>query len=242
MTEEIAVQQGVIQYIAKNNDGIKLAETGDAWWNYGGVQKAEMQAKVAKLNAGDLVKLVLVQGQPNKYGEVLVVEANTNPTPTPAPKARSEGGDSHFMDDYRGIEELLDQAHEMTIGDLTTNTELLHYDFEKREAVCRCTVQGVIGFFGAPDGPKTLRKRTCNGLGDASPDSIGTKNIEPHFIRMAETRALVRALRWYTNNGATAAEEIPGLEQGPKPKEDDVEYIKESQEGDGRAVNRGEQP
>jgi len=31
--------------------------------------------------------------------------------------------------------------------------------------------------------------------------------IKPHFMRMAETRAIARALRWATNNAKVAVEE-----------------------------------
>lgn len=46
-----------------------------------------------------------------------------------------------------------------------------------------------------------------SGIGDASP--VNTKpHMLPHSIRLAETRALVRALRWATNTGKAAIEEL----------------------------------
>jgi len=41
--------------------------------------------------------------------------------------------------------------------------------------------------------------------GDA--EGIGSEMIKPHFMRMAETRAIARALRWATNNAKVAVEE-----------------------------------
>ena len=48
---------------------------------------------------------------------------------------------------------------------------------------------------------------TFVGHGDASKENVG-KNIAPHIIRMAETRAIVRALRFATNIAKTSKEEL----------------------------------
>ena len=50
-------------------------------------------------------------------------------------------------------------------------------------------------------------KGVFNGLGDASPESVN-KNVAPHLIRLAETRALARALRFAINVGMTTVEEL----------------------------------
>lgn len=62
-------------------------------------------------------------------------------------------------------------------------------------------------------------KGSFSGIGDASPTSVPNKTIHPHIIRMAETRAMARALRVATNVGMTAIEELGGdIDEGPKPK------------------------
>ena len=56
--------------------------------------------------------------------------------------------------------------------------------------------------------------RRFSGIGDASPDNVG-RNIAPHVIRMAETRAKARALRDAVNVGATALEELSEGDDAP---------------------------
>ncbi len=48
--------------------------------------------------------------------------------------------------------------------------------------------------------------QSFEGHGDATDTNVKGEHIKPHFIRMAETRAIVRALRWYTNNGCAEEE------------------------------------
>ena len=52
---------------------------------------------------------------------------------------------------------------------------------------------------------------TYQGIGDADDNNVG-KMILPHKIRMAETRAIARALRFYNNIGMCSAEELGGGE------------------------------
>jgi hypothetical protein len=56
--------------------------------------------------------------------------------------------------------------------------------------------------------------RRFSGIGDASPENV-SRNIVPHLIRMAETRAKARALRDAVNVGATALEELSDGDDAP---------------------------
>jgi hypothetical protein len=55
------------------------------------------------------------------------------------------------------------------------------------------------------------KKGIYQGVGDADDNNVG-KMIARHKIRMAETRAIARALRWYNNIGMCSNTEIAGEE------------------------------
>lgn len=96
---------------------------------------------------------------------------------------------------------LLDEAH--TRGLKGIDTELIQVPDESNGnvAVVKATV-------------RMEDDRVFSGIGDASPNNVG-RNIAPHVIRMAETRAKARALRDAVNVGATALEELSDGDDAP---------------------------
>ena len=105
--------------------------------------------------------------------------------------------DPRFIVDLHGKqyithEGLLSLAHEAGLKAISTN--LISYQGVGKEAVVRATAEG--------------EKGTYTGLGDASPQNVG-KNIATATLRMAETRAVNRALRAYLGIGLTTFEEMP---------------------------------
>ena len=72
-------------------------------------------------------------------------------------------------------------------------TEILHIDIDKKQALIQATATGERGTF--------------QGIGDALPDNVG-RMIAVHWIRMAETRAVNRALRLYTGRSTTSIDEL----------------------------------
>lgn len=106
---------------------------------------------------------------------------------------------------------LLDEAHSR--GLVGIDTELIQVPEESngQVAVVKATVQIEDASGGSGD-PSSLR--TFSGIGDASPQNV-SRNIVPHLIRMAETRAKARALRDAVNVGATALEELSDSDEGP---------------------------
>ncbi len=96
---------------------------------------------------------------------------------------------------------LLDEAHNRGLQGIDTELIQVPNESNGNVAVVKATVE-------MEDG------RTFGGIGDASPDNVG-RNIVPHLIRMAETRAKARALRDAVNVGATALEELSDGDDAP---------------------------
>jgi len=113
-------------------------------------------------------------------------------------------GEKKWEDDMVTFETLLTKAHELKTP-FSIKTEMLQLDLEKKFALFKAKV--IVG-----ENPKTkvgeleLEPRCFEGHGDSTSDNVTGEFIKPHFIRMAETRAIVRALRWYTNNGCAEEE------------------------------------
>ena len=80
--------------------------------------------------------------------------------------------------------------------------------------------------------------RKFSGIGDASPENVG-RNIAPHVIRMAETRAKARALRDAVNVGATALEELSEGDDAPPTS---AGYGRQSRGSDGANARSGARP
>jgi hypothetical protein len=96
--------------------------------------------------------------------------------------------------DYVKFEGLLDLGHQDGLSEVTTDIVDLPTDENGNTCIVRARVVTKRGIF--------------TGIGDASPNSVGNKMIAVHLIRMAETRAVARALRFATNIGMTALEEL----------------------------------
>ena len=99
---------------------------------------------------------------------------------------------------------LLDKGHkEYNLAGV--ETEILQFP---------CAENGNMAVFRAV--VKNTDGATFSAHGDADPKNT-TSPIAPHLLRMAETRAIARALRWLTNSGETAHVEISGDEDESDP-------------------------
>lgn len=109
-------------------------------------------------------------------------------------KLRKRGGIIRLQGkDYVTHSGLLWLAHESGIEAI--DTELVTWEPSRSAAVVRAVATGSRGRF--------------TGYGDADPGNVG-RTIASACLRMAETRAVNRALRLYTGLGMTSAEELPG--------------------------------
>jgi hypothetical protein len=93
---------------------------------------------------------------------------------------------------FRG---LLEMVHRERLRETTTELIQAPTKDNGETAIVRATVR--------------TAKGTFSGIGDANPRNVAP-HIAPHIIRMAETRALARALRVATGCGETALEELDG--------------------------------
>lgn len=106
---------------------------------------------------------------------------------------------------------LLDAAHRNGLSSISTSVYEAPRAENKWTAICQATVVFPWGSY--------------SGIGDAHAENVG-RMIQPHIIRMAETRAKARALRDALNVGMAAVEELVSLpsdhdtdgdEDGPLP-------------------------
>jgi len=188
MSEDI---QGKIQWLpnapteypqgsGKYNIGLKI--NGKFYNKHDEVPKLEEVLKALKV--GFEVKLQVVE---NIIQELEIVSDKV--------EAKESG---NFGDDLISFETLLEEAHSKFEGNFTIKTELISHDAEKKAAVFKAIVEVT----------KDGMTFEFQAHGDADQENCQSSMIKPHYIRMAETRAIARALRWATNNAKTAAEEI----------------------------------
>lgn len=91
----------------------------------------------------------------------------------------------NWSDNIVPYEDLLKAAHKKGIKEV--RTEMIQVDFEKKIALFKAIVIGA-------------KNMVFEGHGDATPENVKSETIQPHFVRMAETRAKARAMRDYVND------------------------------------------
>ena len=120
-------------------------------------------------------------------------------TEKPGSKPKEKTG--KWEDDMVTFEDLLTKAHKLKVP-FSIKTEMLAIDLEKKYALFKA----IVLVHNDWDVEIPTMNNVFTGHGDATSENVKGEHIKPHIIRMAETRAIVRALRWYTNNGCAEEE------------------------------------
>lgn len=175
--------------------GFTLQENPAKWFNVDGEKEVLTELKSAVLSKGNEIEFEFEKG---KVGSITLLS-----------KVKVE--EKNWAEDMTNFEDLLNAAHEKAFKqgvELNIETEVLRgingepmISVKDKTALFKATVT-------TNKSGKEISRFEAHG--DATETNIGGEMIKPHFIRMAETRAIARALRWYTNNAKVAEEETSG--------------------------------
>ena len=183
----------IVEVFSKDNMGIKDAE---GWFNPGFVgmkpeQQVALKENFAKIGKGDKLELELTDD--GKYTAITILE---------------KGESKDWGDKIQHFEDLLAEAHKK--GLMSIKTEMISVDWDKKTAMFKAKVKM---------SDKT-KERTFEAYGDSTLENIDSEKVQKHWIRMAETRAIARALRWATNLAdVTDVETDDGDSEGKKTEQ-----------------------
>ena len=177
------------------------------WFNIYGTEEALNTARENLTVKGSVIEF---ENQLGKATEIKVLKQ--------AEKSEENG----FADDIIPFEEIMDMAHQKAEKDeenFSIETEIVNIDIANKTAIFKAKIT-------VSDGSL---QRVYEAHGDAivstnpKDGNISGDFVKPHFIRMAETRAIARALRWYTNNNKcvdveTSEGELPEEKKAKKTK------------------------
>lgn len=192
----------VVEAVSTKNLGIK--EEGGNWYNYAGVEQEKMRTAMNTLKKGSGIDLEMIDDKSFKT-YTLVDE----------PSGNTSSGKGNWADEYVNYEQLVDLLTERTGGRFNITVTLVEFDMEAEWAVAKCEITANFPPAELPEGTeentldahKLVVNRTCSDYGDATQKNCASLTKDA-FIRMASTRAKVRALRNILGIGATAIEEI----------------------------------
>jgi hypothetical protein len=198
--------------LADGKIGFITAEEADKWYNTSGEPEALQGLMDTVIQKGNTIEFEM-----NGFNAVNFVLKE---------KAKqSEKGS--FTDDMTSFEDLLNDAHDK-FDWMSIKTEMIENDWEKKRAIFKATVQTCLNnetTHVSDDDEEVMFKQTFEAYGDATQENCGDM-VKIHYIRMAETRAIARALRWATNNAKAAEEETENGELPESEEVDDAELAK----------------
>ena len=180
-----------LTYVAKTG-GIKTEETGDVWLNPANENKSTILANLDKIKSWKGKTVVIEMIDEKTFSGIGLSDVQDEEENS----SDSLLNRNHIINirgkEFVTFDGLLDVAH--TKGLESIETEMISSDFENNIFVFKAKVK-------LKDG------RVCESYGDAKPDNVG-ELVAVHSLRMAETRAIARALRWATNVGMCSLDEI----------------------------------
>lgn len=170
------------EFQGKLNVGFRI-QGQNTWFNaYGNKEQLD-----------ELLKLCIKKGNEIDFENAMGVATEFELISEAKEEQHDKDGGSD--DDLINFEHLLNFAHEKAKEDkfdLNIETLMVQVDFDKKTALFKAIVSVTDQNF--------QEVQRFEAHGDATPDNISGGFVKPHFVRMAETRAIARALRWYTNN------------------------------------------
>ena len=190
----------VLNYVASTG-GLKFESDKSKWINPASeIVKSNIISNLDKVKSliGQNVKVVLddkenyVSIEPADYVEEKYNDFQDGTNLESNSLAKKEHIINLQGKEYITFAGLLDVAHK--IGLESIKTELVSISDDLVVFKAEVTIKG---------------NKVFTGYGDATKDNVN-KMILNHRIRMSETRSVARALRWATNIGMTAYEELGG--------------------------------
>ena len=176
---DITKREITVEAVSKKNNSLKSKDGN--WYNINPKLSDDVEKAavdmIQKIGKGDIVELTA--DFPKRIFNVIVI------------KKKSEKK-SNWQEDMIDFEELLSDLHKK-FKNITLKTEKIEVDLKEKYALFKATV--------------TADKLYFEAHGDSTKENIESTFVQPHFIRMAETRAICRALRFITNNAACSEEE-----------------------------------
>lgn len=168
--------------------GFTLEAEPKKWYNISGEEEVLAELTNTIIKRGNEIEFEY-DAKTREVGDLKIIKQA---------EKKSESGS--WEDDIVNFETLLNDAHAKFEDLLSIETQMIQIDLEKKYALFKATVT-----IDNKDNLDYHNKFEAHG--DATEENVTGDFIKPHFIRMAETRAIVRALRWATNNAACAEEE-----------------------------------
>lgn len=180
---KIEAVSGPREYEGKMQIGLKV---NGQWFNQEGKETELLVLMEHSVRRGNEIEF---EAEKNVVKKIVRFEA--------AKAQANSKDDGNWQDDIVNFETLLNDAHEKK-ENFSIETQMLAIDTEKEYALFKAVIS-------VTKDEKEIRRFEAHG--DATNKNIIGEFIKPHYIRMAETRAIARALRWYTNNAQCSEEE-----------------------------------